>query len=131
MEAARERMRKAQAALNAFHKRPDYEQLKIRYADRKKEWASSGRMKESHEHAKLEQLYALEMDKRKDKLLREYEAANEEYNKALLERWNSKCQVCGKIEPTIGVCAQCKMAVYCSRDCQVQDWKIHKTACKK
>ena len=29
------------------------------------------------------------------------------------------------------VCSQCKAAAYCSKDCQVKDWKAgHKQACK-
>ena len=28
------------------------------------------------------------------------------------------------------ICSKCKLLKYCSRDCQVKDWKIHKITCK-
>ena len=42
--------------------------------------------------------------------------------------WYARCRA-GLKKPL--VCSQCKAAVYCSRDCQVKDWKAgHKQACK-
>lgn len=38
------------------------------------------------------------------------------------------CNVCKKL--TIKKCAGCKLAYYCSRECQEADWKIHKLTCK-
>jgi len=38
------------------------------------------------------------------------------------------CIKCGK--PSSKQCAKCRKVWYCSRECQVQDWKIHKEACK-
>ena len=43
----------------------------------------------------------------------------------------NECHTCGKIIPdgTVKVCSRCKMVKYCSRDCQVDDWKTHKPYC--
>jgi len=38
-----------------------------------------------------------------------------------------KCAVCG--EAATKRCSRCKNAWYCSRECQVGDWKSHKTMC--
>ena len=44
------------------------------------------------------------------------------------------CTVCKKTaqdETKLSLCAKCKSALYCSRDCQLKDWKSgHKAACK-
>ncbi|KAH3765057.1 protein PBDC1 [Pelomyxa schiedti] len=37
------------------------------------------------------------------------------------------CCVCG--EPAPFRCARCKLARYCSRECQTRDWKKHKASC--
>jgi len=39
------------------------------------------------------------------------------------------CSVCGK--PTNKNCSVCKAIYYCSAVCQKEDWKRHKTECKK
>eukprot|EP00580_Thalassiosira_gravida_P009865 CAMPEP_0201647910 /NCGR_PEP_ID=MMETSP0493-20130528/36658_1 /ASSEMBLY_ACC=CAM_ASM_000838 /TAXON_ID=420259 /ORGANISM="Thalassiosira gravida, Strain GMp14c1" /LENGTH=147 /DNA_ID=CAMNT_0048123429 /DNA_START=30 /DNA_END=473 /DNA_ORIENTATION=- len=39
-----------------------------------------------------------------------------------------KCAVCQK--PALKRCNQCKSIWYCSRNCQVSDWKSHKAQCK-
>ena len=36
-----------------------------------------------------------------------------------------------KVPSGLKKCTQCKSAFYCSRNCQAQHWKIHKTACGK
>jgi MYND finger len=47
------------------------------------------------------------------------------------------CAGCPKVEPQSGpkffVCSKCKVAFYCSRECQLQDWKKggHKQECKE
>lgn len=38
------------------------------------------------------------------------------------------CQICEKSDD-LKRCAKCKQVLYCSREHQVQDWKIHKTKC--
>jgi hypothetical protein len=39
-----------------------------------------------------------------------------------------RCVPCGKI--TLKKCGCCKRSYYCSRECQVEDWKEHKLECK-
>ena len=42
--------------------------------------------------------------------------------------WYARCRA--RLKKPL-VCSQCKSAAYCSRDCQVKDWKAgHKQACK-
>jgi hypothetical protein len=42
-------------------------------------------------------------------------------------RINGTCRRCHKI--CTGKCARCKLVQYCSRECQVADWKDHKEYC--
>lgn len=37
------------------------------------------------------------------------------------------CAMCGK--PSLGKCPNCSSRVYCTRDCQVQDWPSHRLVC--
>ena len=39
-----------------------------------------------------------------------------------------KCKVCGKVDSR-KKCGKCMNVVYCSRECQVKDWREHKTSC--
>ena len=45
------------------------------------------------------------------------------------------CSYCGKPEPELSdgkklsVCAKCKISRYCSKECQIAEWKIHKRGC--
>lgn len=39
-----------------------------------------------------------------------------------------KCEECG--DPATQRCSKCKVAWYCSRDCQLRQWKKHKAICK-
>uniref|UniRef100_A0A6C0I0E5 MYND-type domain-containing protein n=1 Tax=viral metagenome TaxID=1070528 RepID=A0A6C0I0E5_9ZZZZ len=40
------------------------------------------------------------------------------------------CKNCN-IETTEFRCGKCQKAYYCSKECQVENWKTHKPACKK
>jgi endogenous inhibitor of DNA gyrase (YacG/DUF329 family) len=43
------------------------------------------------------------------------------------------CAVCGKAaaqEEKLRVCSGCKVVPYCSKQCQMDDWKLHKQACQ-
>ena len=40
------------------------------------------------------------------------------------------CLECGK-EGGLKRCAKCREACYCSRECQVAHWRVHKKACGK
>ncbi|KIK97263.1 hypothetical protein PAXRUDRAFT_825109 [Paxillus rubicundulus Ve08.2h10] len=39
------------------------------------------------------------------------------------------CNACGKAGDSLSLCGKCKNARYCSRECQVKDWKVHKKNC--
>ena len=43
---------------------------------------------------------------------------------------NSSCKACGKVDTELSKCGGCGKVRYCSRDCQKNDWKNHKTECK-
>ncbi|TFK74991.1 hypothetical protein BDN72DRAFT_603689 [Pluteus cervinus] len=49
------------------------------------------------------------------------------------ERRSKMCRNCGQREPakTLSVCGGCKYIWYCSKECQVQNWKAHKVSCKE
>jgi len=41
-----------------------------------------------------------------------------------------RCKLCSKVEEESHLCARCQSAVYCSAECQLQDWNEHKKHCK-
>jgi hypothetical protein len=50
----------------------------------------------------------------------------------------AECAACGKKEPfyaeddeEFNACAGCHCVLYCSRECQKADWKMHKELCQK
>jgi len=55
----------------------------------------------------------------------------ETYNLDVLESLlpeDPKCGKCG--EPAVLRCSKCRNEWYCRRQCQVEDWKVHKKMCK-
>jgi hypothetical protein len=54
----------------------------------------------------------------------------------LLQKGLKLCRYCSKsghnidFQLSLKACGRCKNTYYCSRDCQVADWKIHKTTCR-
>ncbi len=43
---------------------------------------------------------------------------------------NTPCFACGKSDDTLKKCKRCWYAFYCSKKCQIKDWKHHKPVCK-
>jgi hypothetical protein len=41
----------------------------------------------------------------------------------------TKCAVCDKKDCKLLRCARCHFIAYCSRECQISDWKEHKPQC--
>lgn len=41
------------------------------------------------------------------------------------------CATCGHVGEKIKTCSRCRTIAYCSRECQVSDWKRHKRDCRK
>ena len=66
----------------------------------------------------------------KEELRKELEPINEIYNVDNMEYFmdDPKCANCGK--DASQRCSRCKSEWYCSRECQVKRWKIHKQLCK-
>lgn len=40
-----------------------------------------------------------------------------------------RCRACGKQGGSLSLCGKCKSVRYCSKECQVKDWKVHKKSC--
>ena len=49
-------------------------------------------------------------------------------NMNMIEKMCNRCQYCGELASK--KCAKCKSVVYCTRDCQMNDWASHKTKCQ-
>ncbi|OSX58701.1 hypothetical protein POSPLADRAFT_1153063 [Postia placenta MAD-698-R-SB12] len=49
---------------------------------------------------------------------------------ALKDPHESCCGCGGEGKPKLLLCSGCKMANYCSRECQKENWKSHRSACK-
>lgn len=44
------------------------------------------------------------------------------------------CDICYKVCPKseiILTCSRCEAEMYCSRECQLSDWRNHKVTCKR
>lgn len=44
---------------------------------------------------------------------------------------NSKCRQCSKSSESLHKCGRCKIACYCSKECQAAHWPTHKTKCRR
>jgi hypothetical protein len=42
----------------------------------------------------------------------------------------NRCNTCDNVNPN-NKCSTCKLVKYCSRECQIKDWKDHKALCKR
>ena len=53
--------------------------------------------------------------------------------KFMIKNGEGWCDGCEKFKPfaDVKVCGKCKCSRYCSRECQVADWKKHKKVCEK
>ena len=59
-----------------------------------------------------------------DVMMRKY--IKEKYGvviESLVQKWSKLCWNCGKPSENLKKCAMCKMSLYCSKSCQIQDWK--------
>ena len=50
---------------------------------------------------------------------------------ALADPTHTACFECGGTLAERKVCAKCKVARYCSKECQTAHWRSHKALCKK
>jgi hypothetical protein len=50
---------------------------------------------------------------------------------AVVANEQSTCAVCLTASASLDVCARCGAVRYCSRDCQVRDWTIHRDHCAR
>ena len=59
------------------------------------------------------------------------ESTSKKSNARLLRERHSRCNHCGYIgkEGALQKCGRCKDAYYCSKECQVEHWKLHKKEC--
>ena len=53
------------------------------------------------------------------------------FQRKKIDKENQKCCVCGKNNKKISSCGQCKVADYCSQECQKHHWTEHKKICPK
>jgi hypothetical protein len=73
--------------------------------------------------------------------MREHEPFRKSCDKALIMLVQMRdgkpfcCEVCGETKDSMHralmLCSVCSKVAYCSRDCQMEDWKRHKVNCKK
>ena len=63
-----------------------------------------------------------------DALFAEVRVSQEKLNKMTRGDFN-ECVSCLSTSTDNKACAQCHVALYCNRQCQVRDWPVHKTIC--
>ena len=44
---------------------------------------------------------------------------------------SATCAGCGSADVVLGKCGRCKRVLYCSKTCQIGDWKAHRKLCKE
>eukprot|EP01032_Pedospumella_encystans_P013920 gene13920-16007_t len=54
---------------------------------------------------------------------------NKSRNKSSYKAFKSQCLNCLATDIPTSKCKRCLVATYCSRECQVQHWKVHKKVC--
>jgi ankyrin repeat protein len=54
-----------------------------------------------------------------------------EYIDKILSKMTNECENCGSSSKRLKLCSKCEKVRYCSRDCQVKDYKEHKKECGK
>mmetsp|Transcript_7292 Transcript_7292/g.13828 ORF Transcript_7292/g.13828 Transcript_7292/m.13828 type:complete len:99 (+) Transcript_7292:2-298(+) len=47
----------------------------------------------------------------------------------ILSKLTSECEYCGCSSKRLKLCSKCEKVRYCSRECQVSDYKKHKKEC--
>mmetsp|Transcript_34052 Transcript_34052/g.80232 ORF Transcript_34052/g.80232 Transcript_34052/m.80232 type:complete len:619 (-) Transcript_34052:287-2143(-) len=62
----------------------------------------------------------------------EINAINKDCTRKQSNTYNVSCAACGKEldGKTAKACARCKCTKYCSKECQVQNWRAHKAGCR-
>ena len=60
---------------------------------------------------------------------RRAEEAKEEREEGEPKRKVRVCENCSKVAETMQKCSRCRLARYCSEECQLEDWKEHKKSC--
>ena len=61
---------------------------------------------------------------------REGEGGEEESSAKRAKMAPRVCQLCGKEAAKMKKCSVCKLARYCSEECQLGDWEKHQKSCK-
>jgi hypothetical protein len=56
-------------------------------------------------------------------------SASQELLTQLALKTMNKCSFCGQVSAALKKCARCHKVEYCGRECQVEHWPMHKSAC--
>ena len=49
---------------------------------------------------------------------------------SIMNKLTRECEFCGSSSKRVKVCSKCEKVRYCSRECQVPDYKQHKKECR-